>query len=257
MRGTGERGLTLSAASAVARSTGAAADACVRDYAAKPKTTLSVDITGSFANSVVGLFKDEFSGTGYTNGGSRCGLGSAVAPQLMGTLDPGQYYVVITGTTAAASGVRWHNVRFDATHHRSREAFTMKNDDAGGRAQQSHRQRGRQVWHGQGLGPDQAHADRVGAGDPDRHGARGTDDNDVNAFSLGQIQDKQVIVVTNASTIDLAADYPAGTCMPAGAVAGPDALYSFTVPSMAIRMQVSLHDSQAGRVKWRCSRARR
>jgi len=212
------QGVTSSVAGFIGCGSAAAAPDAVFQLQLTYQTTLDLDISNSFSGAIVGLFRDEISSTGYSNAGSRCGLVGSAAPQLSATIAAGTYYVVITGATAGSSGV--YNLSIDA---RTSDAavFTMNNDTL----QQAIDNPLGSVdgkWLVKktvmtGITPTMGSSTTVDMG-------AGMDPNDVVAQSLGTVNDTRVSV-SNASTVDLAADFTPGSCN--AAANGPDALYSF------------------------------
>jgi hypothetical protein len=178
--------------------------------------SVTVDLAGSFAGAVVGLLKTNFGVTAYADAGSVCA--TVASPRTVMNLPAGQYYWVVTGNAPSASGT--YNVTFSAVAGAA--AFVMKNDT-----------------------PAQASSSPIGTVDnkwvvktsnlADLTPTIGTVstlngqsvNNDVNARSLGNINNNQ-IVVENATTTGYQANYPRGTCSAPAPADGPDALYSFT-----------------------------
>jgi cysteine-rich repeat protein len=206
------------------------------------QSSVSIDISRSFAGSVVGLFKEQISSTGYMDGGQKCALASASAPQLqLNNLAQGRYYVVLTGTAASgASSQGSYEILLGAVTT-DPAAFVMENDTLDD-AQSNP------------IGPiegrwvvktaDMAHlqtnllTDRI----VDMPGAD-TNDTGASAKDLGNTAGQQ-ITVTNASTAGMSSDYPAPSC---GTDPGSaDAIYMFTPDqSGAVRIQLGEqgHDS--------------
>ncbi|MET0387322.1 MAG: hypothetical protein ABW321_15245 [Polyangiales bacterium] len=145
---------------------------------------------------------------------------SVTAPQLMATLQPGLYYAVVTSRMGAAAG-GVYTIRFTA-QTTDAAAFTMENDTL-------------QQAISNPLGPVDSRwlvkrtdmsklTPTLGAVRQVDLGV-GTDPNDVNAQQIDPLTGYQV-QVTNASTGDLNADFPAGSCNTAAN--GADALFQFT-----------------------------
>ncbi|MEY4579493.1 MAG: hypothetical protein RL701_4196, partial [Pseudomonadota bacterium] len=187
-----------------------------------------VDMTGSFAGSVVGLFKGVVSATGYNDGGKRCASVSAAAPQLSASLSAGTYYVAVTGTAAASSGN--YKLVFDA-RTTSPAAFAMENDTLSDAMANP-------------LGPvdgtwlvKRADMSKL---TPTLGAVRSVNMsanlNDVNPQALDPVTGYQV-QTANASTATLGATFPGGSCDPSAS--GPDAIYQFT-PTADGTVQVRL-----------------
>ena len=211
---------------------------------------LRVDVTGSFANNVLGLFRGAISAQGYTDAGSRCALGSAAGPQLVASALPaGTYYVVLTGAVSASGAYR---ITFDAQSS-DPAAFRMQNDNlADAMANPLGSIDGKWLVKRTDMS---LLTPTLGAVRVVNMGA-GTDVNDVNPQVLDPVNGYQV-QVANASTGDLAANYPAGTAGTCSASAnGADAMYRFTASTngnVQVRLnasgwtgQVVLYDGTSG-----------
>jgi hypothetical protein len=186
------------------------------------KASLNINITGSFPGSVVALFKNEISATGYANAGNRCLAHSAAmgASNTLTTteLDKDTYYVVITAATTANPSSGVYNVTIGA-ETTDAAAFTMKNDsitqaianplgNADGR------------WQVKkadlvGLTPT------IGAITP----IANNNSNDATPLSLGTIQNNQVVVTGSEINSSFNTGFAPGSC--GTTVNGRDAMFSF------------------------------